>query len=46
METFDNMTRRRISRIIERQEERLRLQQEYLEEERKKQESEIRRKNK
>ena len=41
LETFDNMTRRRISRIIERQEERLRLQQEYLENERKKQEKKM-----
>ena len=32
------MTRKRITRIIEQQEERLRLQQEYLEAERKKQE--------
>ena len=38
LETFDNMTRKRITRIIEQQEERLRLQQEYLEAERKKQE--------
>ena len=41
LETFDNMTRRRISRIIEQQEERLRLQQEYLENERKKQERQM-----
>ena len=42
LETFDNMTRKRITRIIEQQEERLRLQQEYLEAERKKQEKNMR----
>ena len=44
LETFDNMTRKRITRIIEQQEERLRLQQEYLEAERKKQEKNMRKK--
>ena len=44
LETFDNMTRKRITRIIEQQEERLRLQQEYLEAERKKQEKNMKKK--
>ena len=44
LETFDNMTRKRITRIIEQQEGRLRLQQEYLEAERKKQEKNMKKK--